>query len=186
MSRKKISIAITIVGVLAVIVIVGKWYGKNQTKKHSPAAVASYTKNDLNIKINYCQPYKKGRLVFGPKSEKPLEAFGEYWRTGANEATTIESETDIKFGDQTLSAGKYSLYTFPGESSWVIGINSEHGQWGYAEPDYGNDVFRTEVPVEKLSDVVEQFEMDFVESGDGLSLILQWDQTKVSIPISAI
>lgn len=186
MSRKKISIAITIVGVIAVVVIVGYWYGKNQTKKHSPAAVASYAQNGLNIQIDYCQPSKKGRLVFGPESEGPLQSFGKYWRTGANEATTFETSTDLKFGDQTLVAGKYSLYTFPGEENWVIGINSDIGQWGYAEPDYSNDVLRVEIPVEKSQAVIEQFEMVFVESGDALNLILQWDQTKVAVPISSM
>ena len=69
------------------VTIVYYGYGLATTKSHSPAAKASYLNNGLNITINYYQPFKKGRVIFGKASEKALQPYGKYWRVGANEAT---------------------------------------------------------------------------------------------------
>ena len=61
----------------------------------SPKGVVNYEKEDLKIEVVYHRPFKKERLIFGAKEDKALVPFGEYWRLGANAATTFETSQDI-------------------------------------------------------------------------------------------
>ncbi|MGD9329451.1 MAG: DUF2911 domain-containing protein [Cyclobacteriaceae bacterium] len=155
------------------------------TKSHSPAEKLEYTDGDLILTVEYCRPYKKGRLIFGEKSEGALLPFGEYWRTGANEATEVEFNKDISINGNSLPAGRYRFYTVPGKSDWTIAFNSELGKWGYGEPDYDLDVLVLEIPSIDGSDLIEQFTISATKTSEKrMELILAWDRTKVSIPIN--
>ncbi len=57
----------------------------------------------------------KGRKIFGE-----LVPYGKVWRTGANEATTFETDKDITLEGKTLAKGKYGLFTIPGEHHWTV------------------------------------------------------------------
>jgi len=91
----------------------------------SPAATATGKVNGATITIKYSSPSVKGRKIWGD-----LVPYGQVWRAGANEATTIETDKDITLEGKSLKKGKYSLYAIAGETEWSIIINSETGQWG--------------------------------------------------------
>lgn len=153
------------------------------TKKHSPVDKVSFEKDNLKVEVVYCQPSKKGRLIFGEEEDEALQPWGEYWRLGANEATTIEVSSDITFGDKSLKAGKYALYAFPGKEIWQIGVNKGANRWGYSEPDFSKDVFRIEVPVTYSDNVVEMFTMILEPTDEGAELVMKWDTSIVRVPI---
>lgn len=165
---------------------VGMPYMKEQTKKHSPQRTASYTKNDLEVVVNYSSPFKKDRVIFGE-----LVPYNQVWRTGANEPTVFTTKTDIKIIDKKLSAGRYSLWTIPNKTSWKVIWNSEVPDWGVTMSSGGEettrnekfDVVSVEVPTEQLSNSAESFTISF-ENDEQLFLTLAWDTTKVSIPIN--
>ena len=48
----------------------------------SPLTSVLYSEKGKNITISYSSPSKKGRLIFGTKSESALVQFDKYWRTG--------------------------------------------------------------------------------------------------------
>ena len=154
-------------------------YLMEETKKHSPLEVIEYSDGNTLVEVSYCRPFKKGRLIFGEEADGALQPWGNYWRLGANEATTLKTNQDIKLAGHELKAGIYSFYAFPGKDSWEFGLNNDTGQWGYAEPNYSNDVLRFKVPVEYLSSPVEQFTMMFEEG----QLVLRWDTSEVKIDI---
>ena len=160
------------------------------TKKHSPVDKISTVLNGANIEIVYCQPSKKGRLIFGePVAEGaeetgPLQPWGQYWRLGANEATTISVSNTINFAGQDLPAGLYSMYAIPRKDTWTIGINSVANRWGYAEPDYEKDVLSVTVPVDYKEEVTEMFTMSFDETNDQTELVMAWDTSEVRVPIN--
>ena len=91
----------------------------------SPAATATGKVNGATITIKYSSPSVRGRIIWGD-----LVPYGQVWRAGANEATTIETDKDIMVEGKPLKKGKYSLYAIAGEKEWSIIINSETGQWG--------------------------------------------------------
>jgi hypothetical protein len=183
MKLKKI-IFLSILGIVLVIIgFVG--YSILTTRSHSPASKMEFTDGDFHLSIDYCRPYKKGRLIFGEKSEDALLPFGEYWRTGANEATEIEFNQEITINGNILPAGRYRFYTVPGQSEWTVAFNTELGKWGYAEPDYNLDIYQTEVPVNQISQSLEQFTITGEKSGENsMDIVLAWDQTQVKIPVN--
>jgi len=181
--KKKIIIAISII---IGVTIVYYGYGLATTKSHSPAAKATYSNNGLNININYCQPYKKGRLIFGEASQKALQPYGKYWRVGANEATTFDVNKDILVNGQELKAGKYQLYSVPGKDKWEIYFNSEWDRWGAMEANHKTDVLKTEVAADNNAAFEEQLIVSF-DSADSVgktNLNIHWDKTLIKIPLS--
>lgn len=179
---KKILIGVVIVLVLGAGVLA---YLRSATKKHSPADVAAYNQNGLNIKVNYCKPYKKNRIIFGDEQTGALQPYGKYWRAGANEATTFETENDILINNQELKAGKYALYVIPQAKTWTIAFNTENDRWGATAPDEKNDVLRVEVPCIEQTSTQEQFTITFEPQDSLVSMILNWDNIKTVVPIQA-
>ena len=180
MSKRVIYIVgVVIIALLAIIAV--QQYMLYQTKQYSAESTAQYTSSDVNIKVTYSRPSKKGREIFGD-----LVPFGKRWRTGANEPTVIEVSRDIVFGeDQRLPAGKYSLITIPDASSWTVIFNSQIPDWG---TDYfpESDIVNVTARLENLPDVVELFTIDFTEDNGTPALILAWDHTKVTVPFSVL
>jgi hypothetical protein len=161
------------------------WFKQN-TKKASPFATANYSAEGLNILINYCQPAAKGRVIFGDEQAGALQPYSQYWRVGANEATTFETNSNIIINGNELKAGKYALYAYPGNKNWTICLNTDWDRWGATEPDPKNDVFRTEVSANNSVDMKELFEITFdqEDSTGTAALNLHWDKTMVKIPFS--
>ena len=172
-----------VLGIILVLILGGlTYYMKVHTKKASPLERTTLEDGDLKIAVSYCRPYKKGRVIFGG-----LEPYGEVWRTGANEATIFETTKDLIFGEQTLKAGKYSLWTIPGEQTWTIIFNSETGQWGVdfnglANRDPAKDALTIDVPSVLQNKEFEQFTISIEKSSEEMEMILMWDKTLVSAP----
>jgi len=145
-----------------------------QKKRESPPTTAKATVNGTEITINYSSPSVKGRTIWGG-----LVPYGKVWRTGANEATTIEVSADIAVGGNLLKKGKYSLFTIPGKDEWIIIINSNPGQWGAFSYDKSKDVMRlTSKPTE--NEAMESFTISISESG---TVSLVWDKIKADFKI---
>ena len=110
--------------------------------------------------------------------------YAKYWRTGANAATTFSTSEDVSFGGELVKAGKYSLYTIPGKDSWIIALNSVNDTFfAIAEADQANDVLRVTQNSSEVTDVVEQFTIDFSNDSISSYMNLKWDKTLVSIPL---
>ena len=149
----------------------------------SPLDKVTYSYNNTELEVQYSRPLKKGRLIFGLKSDSALVPFDQYWRTGANFSTDFSVNKDINFGGKELKNGKYWLYTIPNPSSWKVLLNEEDGSFGFFEPDKTKDVLEIEVSSRSLENSIEQFTIDFVENESKLYLRLRWDTTEISIPI---
>lgn len=144
----------------------------------SPVAIASLRFKTTYIKITYGQPHKNGRAIFGA-----LVPLGQLWRTGANEATEMTITKDITINSVLLKAGTYSLFTIPDKDKWTIIINADLGMWGSYNYNAKQDVVRFDVPVQTSAEVFEAFTIQLEQTNDMANLLIQWDKTKVSIPI---
>ncbi len=151
----------------------------------SPKETVNYSADNSDFEVIYSRPYKNGRLIFGSKDEGALVPFRDYWRTGANAATTFETSNDIVFNDQKLKAGKYRLYTTPNVETWKVMLNSEADKFfAISEPDYSKDILSTKVPSRSDLEIpVEQFTINFSQDSTGYKMNLVWDKTMVSIPL---
>ena len=165
-----------------VILLIGGFLYITLTPPASPLDTSLYKEDGKEISITYSKPYKKGRLIFGDKSEGALVPFNQYWRTGANRHTIINTNSELIFSDNILPSGEYSLYTIPGKDIWKVVINSENGYFGIVQPDESNDLFSFEAFPTNLNESVEQLTIDFVSDSIGSSVRLRWDLTEVLMP----
>jgi hypothetical protein len=181
---KKILITVGIV--LLIILAVLTYFRVFYTKSFSPEATVAFENGDLKVNIFYNSPSKKGRVIFG---ENALVPFGKVWRTGANEPTTFETNKSLDFGGKELKAGKYSLWTIPGEQAWTVIFNSEIPSWGVdfngqANRNATKDALTIEAPVVNQDKVFERFTISVEKSDEDMELIFLWDQTLVSVPFA--
>lgn len=165
-----------------VILLIGGFLYITLTPPASPLDTSLFKEDGKEITITYSKPYKKGRLIFGDKSEGALVPFNQYWRTGANRHTIINTNSELIFSDNILPSGEYSLYTIPGKDKWEVVINSENGYFGIVQPDESNDLFSFEAFPTNLNESVEQLTIDFVSDSIGSSVRLRWDLTEVLMP----
>ena len=149
-----------------------------------PSPEASFTQQLVKgeITVTYSRPLARGRKVFGG-----LVPFDSLWRTGASGATTIHLTEELIFGDKTLNAGKYALFTIPGDKEWTIIINADttlHGALGY---DMKKDIHRFKVKSEKSHSFSEAFtiELNEITNKGGGFLNLAWENTVIKIPLKS-
>lgn len=148
-----------------------------QEKPLSPKETVKGSVNGVNVEVVYSRPSSRGRNMVG-STHVP---FGSVWRTGANEATTIEFSKAVKIEGRDLAAGKYSLFTIPGEKEWVIIFNKkadQNGAWEY-DSYKDQDALRVTVPVSKPASFVETFTISIGKN----KIDLQWENTAVSVAV---
>lgn len=173
-------------GIGAVLIIFVGWslYGLFIAAPASPLGSAEGNYGDLNMKVVYSRPYKKGRLIFGEESEKALQPYGKYWRLGANAATEITFSKAVNFAGEPVEAGTYRMYAVPGANEWEVSLNSELGVFfGVTQPDYEKDVVKVKVP-STTGPETEQFTINFESDSTGAKMNFLWDKTRVTIPIT--
>jgi hypothetical protein len=136
---------------------------------------AEGTVDGVSVVLEYGRPEVREREVWGA-----LVPWGEVWRTGANEATTIEIGADVLIEGESLPAGRYGFFTIPGEGEWTIIFNRVADQWGAFDYDPAEDALRVSVEPQ----AAEHLEaMDFEVGGDGI--VLRWGEVAVPISIAA-
>lgn len=131
-----------------------------------------------DVEYEYSRPNKKGRVIFGG-----LVPYGQVWRTGANENTTIKFGDDVEIDGKTIPKGKYAIYTIPREDSWDVIFYSDSENWGTPEKwDDKKVVLKTTVPVKKLAESVESFTIGINNLSDNSAhLQFMWDQVLVDV-----
>lgn len=166
---------------LVVLAFLGFQVMMSQTKKASPEETVTFTTGGITATVDYSRPSKKGREIFGG-----LVPYGEVWRTGANEATTLEVDQTVTFGGTAVPAGKYTLWTIPGADEWSVILNGKMYGWGVnwgsgAAREPAADVATAKVVPQILETPVEQ--LTITVEGEPATLVLQWDRTRVEVPL---
>ncbi len=147
----------------------------DKSKRPSPPAIVTESiSSGAIVTIDYSQPSLKGRKI-----GTELAPYGQVWRTGANEATVFEVSKDVKVEGQSLAAGKYGLYSIPGETEWTIIFNKTWKQWGtqYKEAD---DALRVKVSSAKTETLSEKMTFSIDKSG---KISLTWGDTVVAFMV---
>lgn len=180
LKRLLIALSIIALGLLIYSVFVENIFAP----RLSPKDTAKITLNDLDLKVEYNRPSKRDREIFGA-----LVPFDKVWRTGANEATTFQTNKDLMIDGMLLKKGKYTLWTVPMKNSWKVMFNSKDYKWGVNEKmepmwDPNFDVIELEVPKQDIDETVEKFTIAFDNKTGNLKLTMAWDQTLIEIPVA--
>lgn len=137
------------------------------------------------VTVCYGRPSARGRTMLGG-----VERYGELWRTGADEPTMIHTSVPLELAGIAVEPGIYSLYTVPGPEEWQIIVNRAIDQWGheryYTEEVAAKEVARATVPREEMEEHVEMLTFRVEPRSEGrVDLLLEWENTRVRIPVSA-
>ena len=146
----------------------------------SQHAVVTQTIGLTDVTITYSRPGVKGRVIFGG-----LVPYGQVWRTGANEATTISFSDDVTIDGKPLPKGTYSLHTIPGADEWTLIFNTVANQWGSFSYDQKKDALRVNVKPQKTA-FTEWMTFDVPSvSTDAGTIELRWADVAVQFTVNA-
>ena len=169
---KKTAVAILFVFALSLF----SFSQQDKRKRPSPPAQAQCKLPDgKTITVDYSSPRLKGRKVGGE-----VAPYGEVWRTGANEATTFVTTANLSIEGKDVSPGNYTLFTLPEQDKWTLIINKHTGEWGIPYKYESEELFRVPMQVSKTSAPVENFTINFNQSGKSCTLQLSWGDTMAS------
>jgi DUF2911 family protein len=153
--------------------------------RKSPLDSVSFTVADQSVKVCYGRPSSRGRVMLGG-TDVP---YGKLWRTGANEPTIVYTPVALRVAGIAVKPGVYSLYTVPGAQQWEIIVNRSISQWGkenqYTDAIKAQEVGRVKVKSESLSKPTETFTIRAEPAGKDAALLLEWEKTRVRIPVQA-
>ncbi|PWT90335.1 MAG: hypothetical protein C5B54_07340 [Acidobacteria bacterium] len=151
-----------------------------QLPRVSQKASVMQTIGLTDVTITYSRPGVKGRTIWGE-----LVPYDQVWRTGANEATTIDFSKDVKINGQAVPAGTYSLHTIPGKEEWTIILNKVAKQWGSFKYDQAQDLLRFKVkPEQGPNEEWLTFSFPDVKQ-DSATVQLAWEKVRVKFQIDA-
>jgi hypothetical protein len=146
----------------------------------SPAATAKVTLNGKHIVIHYNSPSMRGRKIMGG-----LVPYGSVWRTGANPATTLVTQANLKIGTLDVPAGTYTIYTLPNADQWLLIVNKQTGQWG-TEYHQDQDLGRTPMKSKTLSSPQEKMSISFENTkGNSTELHVKWEKADEYVDVTA-
>jgi DUF2911 family protein len=153
---------------------------QEKSKRPSPPAQAQCKLPDgKTITTDYSSPRAKGRQIFGG-----LVPYNEVWRTGANEATTFVTTANLNVEGKDVPAGNYTIFTVPAQDKWTLIINKKTGEWGIPYHYESDELVRVPMQVSKTSGPVENFTINYDQSGGGCTLQISWENTQASVKFS--
>ena len=148
-----------------------------ETPRPSPKGTVTQKVGIMDVSITYSRPGIKGRRIFGG-----LVPYGEVWRTGANEATTISFSDEVTLEGYKIPGGEYSLFTIPGKDEWTIIINKKIS-WG-TRYDKEEDVVRFKIKPERSPSPIETFTITIADITTSTANIeLSWENTIVKFKL---
>jgi hypothetical protein len=151
-----------------------------QGKRPSPSASASCDiGGGKTIKTVYSSPRMNGRKVYGA-----LVPYGQVWRTGANEATTFVTNSDLFVGGRLVPAGSYTIFTIPAADKWTLVVNKKTGEWGIPYKYQSDELARIDMRMAKLPSAVENFAISYDKSGTGCTMNIDWETTRALVDIT--
>ncbi len=128
------------------------------------------------VKVDYVGPAAMGRDV------QSLLAPGSYWRMGADKATTLTTDVDLKFGGTVVPKGSYKLVAHLSEDKkWSLIVAEDLGSGSTPTKvigKVGGTISSTEAPVENMTIKLES-------AGSKAKFILDWGNARLTAEFTA-
>jgi len=129
------------------------------------------------VTIAYSSPRIRERKIMGG-----LVPYGQWWRTGADNATTLQTDADLDIGGLKVPKGIYTIYTLPGATEWQLIVNKQTGQWG-TEYNQQQDLGRVKMNLAQTPAIVNSLKIELLPTSGNKGLLkMAWERTEVSVP----
>jgi len=141
----------------------------------SQHAVVTQRIGITDITVNYHRPLANGRQIWGK-----IAPYGQVWRAGANENTTITFTDPVTIEGQALDKGTYGLHMIPGENEWTVIFSKDSTSWGAFSYKQDQDALRVTVKPQS-AELHNALAYDFDDlNADSAVVTMRWD--KVAVP----
>lgn len=153
----------------------------------SPPAKATASFDGKTVSITYSSPRVRGREghIFSKDGLISHDPHYPVWRAGANSATTLHTDADLKIGDLSVPKGDYTLFVdLSNPDQWQLIVNKQTGEWGL-KYDGSQDLGHTAMHMSKPSQMVEDLRWTITDKGHGKGTItLAWENHSASVPVT--
>jgi hypothetical protein len=148
--------------------------------RQSQRAVVTQRVALTDVTIVYHRPLAGGRKVWGG-----LVPYGQVWRAGANENTTIEFSDPVTIEGKSLARGVYGLHMIPNQDSWTVIFSRMSGAWGSFTYDQKEDALRVNVTPQP-AEMHEALTYDFDDpKPDSVAVTMRWEKLAVPFTVKA-
>lgn len=129
-----------------------------------------------DITINYHRPLVKQRTIWGK-----VVPYGEVWRAGANENTTMKFTDAVSIEGKPLDKGVYGVFMIPSQNEWTVIFSKDHSAWGSFTYNETDDALRVMVKPQ-TAEMHEALTYDFDNvTKDSAVATMYWE--KVAVPV---
>ena len=147
--------------------------------RQSQHAVLTQRIGITDITINYHRPLANSRRIWGK-----VVPYGEVWRAGANENTTMTFSDPVTIEGQPLDKGTYGLHMIPGENQWTVIFSKTSSAWGSFTYKQDEDALRVTVKPQ-TAEFHDALTYDFDDlKPDSAVVMLRWE--KVAVPFKVV
>jgi hypothetical protein len=147
--------------------------------RQSQNAQVTQTIGITDVTVRYSRPLVKDRTVWGK-----LVPYGDVWRAGANENTTITFADNVTVEGKPLEKGTYGLFMIPTENDWTVIFSKTNTAWGAFSYKQGEDVLRVSVkPTGSDFHDALIYEFDSL-TPDSALVTLKWDKLAVPFKVA--
>ena len=145
----------------------------------SPKALLTQTIGIADVQVSYHRPGVKGRPIWGA-----LVPYGEVWRAGANENTTISFSLPVRIAGKPLPSGTSGLHMIPGKGDWTVIFSRNATSWGSYFYSEAEDALRITV-TPGAAPPMEWLQYEFSDLTDSSAVLaLRWEKMLVPIALS--
>tara|TARA_B100001250_G_scaffold140218_1_gene120083 strand:- start:941 stop:1801 length:861 start_codon:yes stop_codon:yes gene_type:complete len=161
-------------------------FSQVKTPQASPKSKLIQNVGLTEITIEYFRPSIKGRNIMSD-----LVPYGEIWRTGANNISTITFNDQVAIDNKLIPKGKYSLLTKPNKKSWDIYLLKHNKDKSVLNiiKNWDEQIIISElnIPVISTNNKVETFAIDINDiTNNGANINLSWENTLIKIPVDVL
>jgi tetratricopeptide (TPR) repeat protein len=128
-----------------------------------------------DITVNYHRPLVKGRTIWGK-----VVPYGQVWRAGANENTTITFTDPVTIEGKTLEKGTYGLHMLPNQDEWTVIFSKVNTAWGSFTYKESEDALRVNVKPQ-TAEMEEALAYEIDQPTENSAVItMRWE--KIAVP----
>lgn len=136
--------------------------------------------NQPQIRVLYSRPQMKERKIFGE-----LVPFGEIWRLGANQTTTLTFFNPVTIGGKDLRAGTYGVFANVNENAWEFIVHSNTNSWGHANHDEEDNLVTVKANTAKTPQTLEALSVTYEKvDAKNVNIIFGWEDTMAKLPVT--
>jgi tetratricopeptide (TPR) repeat protein len=147
--------------------------------RDSQRASVSQRVGITDITVKYHRPLVKGRTVWGK-----LVPYGDVWRAGANENTTITFTDPVSVEGKSLDKGTYGLHMIPNHDQWTIIFSKANTSWGSFTYKESEDALRVNVKPQNV-ELQEALVYDIDQPTENSAVVtMRWDKVAVPFKVS--